>query len=78
MKTMTFDIPDSIEISEREARSMLAAKLYETGRLSIGQAAGVAGYSKRTFIEMIGDFNVSLFTSNDLDNDILNATRYHI
>lgn len=29
---------------------LLAEKLYEQGRLSLGQAAALAGYSKKTFI----------------------------
>jgi predicted HTH domain antitoxin len=29
-------------------------KLFETGKLSLGQAASLAGYSKSTFIELLG------------------------
>lgn len=33
---------------------MLALKLYEKGRLTLGQAAHAAGYSKRAFIDFLG------------------------
>ena len=42
------------EIGIEEAKLLLAIKLYETGRLSLGQAAAVAEYSKRTFMEILG------------------------
>ena len=64
--------------NEQYTKTMLAANLYESGKLSLGQAADLAGYSKRIFMELLGDFNVSLFNSDDLDNDIANAKRYHI
>ncbi len=33
---------------------IIAAKLYEDGKLSTGQAAQIAGLSKRAFIELLG------------------------
>lgn len=42
MKTLTLQIPDSLD--ERETKTLLAAKLYEKGSLSLGQAAELAGY----------------------------------
>lgn len=59
MKTLTFQIPDNLD--EREARTLLAAKLYEKGSLTLGQAADLASYSKRTFMELLGDYDVSVF-----------------
>jgi predicted HTH domain antitoxin len=77
MKTLTLQIPDNLD--EREAKTMLAAKLYEKGSLSLGQAAEVAGYSKRTFMELLGSYNVSVFSysETELEKDILNAQDYH-
>ncbi len=59
---------------------VLAAQLYEMGKLSLGQAAEFAGYSKRTFMELLGSYGVSVFNYpvDDLDNDILNAKNNHI
>jgi len=41
--------------------AVLAIKLYEVGRLSMGQAAKVAGYSKRAFMEILGHYHVPIF-----------------
>ena len=60
MKQLTLDIPDSLELNEREARRFLAAKLYESGRLSLGQAANLAGLSKVAFSEILADYDVSI------------------
>jgi predicted HTH domain antitoxin len=38
----------------------LAAKLYEAGKLTLGQAAEMAGLTKVAFAEILGDFEVSL------------------
>ncbi|MEO7264862.1 MAG: UPF0175 family protein [Ferruginibacter sp.] len=80
MKTWTIEIPDSLEMSEKDAKTFLAAKLYENGSLSLGQAAALAGYSKRLFIEILGNYNVSIFSIGeaDLKKDILNAKNYSL
>lgn len=79
MKVLTLNIPETLNLDEKEARTMLAAHLYQKGRLSLGQAAELAGYSKRTFMELLGDFDVSVFnyTEAGLENDIENAKTYH-
>ncbi len=78
MKTLTLQIPDNID--EREAKTLLAAKLYEKASLSLGQAAKLAGYTKRTFMELLGNYEVSIFSHSEieLENDILNAQNYHL
>jgi predicted HTH domain antitoxin len=78
MKTLTLQIPDSLD--EREAKTLLAAKLYEKGALSLGQAAEMAGYSKRTFIELLADYEVSVFdyTEGELEKDLSDAKSHHI
>ena len=80
MKTLVINLPDTIDMTEKEAVMVLAAQLYEMGKLSLGQAADLAGYSKRTFMELLGGYGVSVFNYpvDDLDNDILNAKSYHI
>jgi predicted HTH domain antitoxin len=57
---------------------ILAGSLYEQGRLSLGQAAAVANLSKRTFAELLGTYNVSLFNypATELEQDIINANAY--
>jgi predicted HTH domain antitoxin len=54
---------------------LLASKLYEQGKLSLGQAAELAGLTKRTFAELLNRYNVSIFNSpsSDLSSDVANA-----
>lgn len=60
MKHLTLTIPDSLNLNEKDTKRFLAAKMYESGKLSLGQAADLAGLSKVAFSEILGDFNVSL------------------
>lgn len=70
--SMTLRIPDNIELDEKETIRFLAAKLYETGKLSLGQAAKLAGLSKVVFSEILADYNVSLFNydSSEIAKDV--------
>ncbi len=79
MQTLTLHLPDSLDLSAKEVTMLLATRLYEQGKLSLGQAAEMAGYSKRTFMELLGDYGVSVFnlTEEELLNDVQNASRYH-
>ncbi|MGM0411445.1 MAG: UPF0175 family protein [Bacillota bacterium] len=75
MKTISLKVPDFFDLNERETKMLIASKLYEQGKLSLGEGAEVAGVSKRTFIELLGNYNVSVFnyTVNELKGDIENA-----
>ncbi len=57
---------------------ILATKLYERGKLSLGQAAEFVGLSKRAFMEILGDYGVSIFnySGEDLEKDLENAKNY--
>ena len=59
MSQLRVDLPPEIEVEE--ARLLLSVKLFETGRLTLGQAAELAGYSKRTFMELLGKRSVEVF-----------------
>ena len=54
---------------------IIASKLYEDGKLSSGQASKMLGLSKRAFIELLGRYGVSVFSTSlsDLKSDIDNA-----
>lgn len=75
MKTVTLSIPDNLEIGHNEIAMMLASQLYEQGKLSLGDAAAVAGLSKKTFAELLGKYGVSIFNypATDLAEDVANA-----
>jgi predicted HTH domain antitoxin len=79
MKELILKIPDSLDLKDKEVAMVLAGKLYEQGRLSLGQAATLAGYSKRTFMELLNNYEISVFnySIDELDKDVENAARYH-
>lgn len=75
MKTLTIDIPKDVDLTKREILLILASTLYEQGKLSLGQAAHLAGLTKRTFAELLSQLNVSIFNfpASELASDIKNA-----
>ena len=75
MKSIVLNIPDELDVPTFDCSIYLASKLYEDGILSAGQAAAVAQLSKRTFIEIMGKYGVSVFSTKveDLLEDIANA-----
>ncbi len=75
MKTLSLNVPDFFELNEKEAKLILASKLYEKGQLSLGESAELSGVSKRTFIELLGHYDVSVFNydAESLESDIDNA-----
>ncbi|OAD21619.1 protein belonging to Uncharacterized protein family UPF0175 [Candidatus Thiomargarita nelsonii] len=64
-----------MNIEAREIAFILAAKLYEDGKLSLGQAAELAGVSKRTLMELLGNYDVSIFNydAQEIEGDFKNA-----
>ena len=70
--TLELKLPDGVELSEFDIKMILAARLYEMGTLSGGQAAELAGVSKRTFLESLGRYGVSIFgyTAEELEEDL--------
>lgn len=70
MRTLTIQIPEDID--ENEVRMAVAATLFDKGVLSSGQAAEIAGISKRTFLETVGNYDISLFgeTAEDLEKPV--------
>jgi predicted HTH domain antitoxin len=75
MRTITLNMPDSLSMENREIAMLLASRLYEHGKASLGQAAEVAGLSKRAFAEILGSYNVSIFNypASDISRDVANA-----
>jgi predicted HTH domain antitoxin len=75
MKTLTLNLPDTLEVNNRDVAMLVATHLYEQSKLSLGQAAEVAGLTKRTFAELMGSYHVSIFNfpASDLSHDVSNA-----
>jgi predicted HTH domain antitoxin len=74
MQEIVLKLPSAINASEWEVKMMLASKMFEMGKLSSGQAAELVGVSKRTFLELAGKFDVSIFgyTGDELKKDLQN------
>lgn len=75
MRTIQLIVPDNVDLKDHDFLMIIAAKLYEEAILSAGQAAEIVGLSKRAFIEMLGKYGVSVFSTSisDLHSDIANA-----
>jgi predicted HTH domain antitoxin len=75
MQTLQIQLPDTITIDAREIHLLLASRLYEKGILSVGQAAQMAQLSKRTFMELLGQYQVSVlnYPADEIKLDFDNA-----
>lgn len=71
MDSLTIKIPSKLNLSETEIKRFLAAKMYEIGKLSLGQAAELAGLSKLSFSEILADYGVAIinYSSSDIIKD---------
>ena len=64
MKQLNINIPENTNLDERETKRFLAAKMYETGKLTLKQASEIAGMSVIAFSEILADYDVS-FINHD-------------
>jgi len=70
MTTMTLQIPDTLEKEHDETVRFIAAKLYESGKLTLAQAAEMCNMPKWDFAEILIDYGVHYFDASataDLD-----------
>ena len=75
MKTLHLNIPDQANLEENEVSRFLAAKLYESGKLTLGQAAQMVGMRTVEFADILSNYSVSLFNypASDIPKDAANA-----
>ena len=75
MKTIELNFPDSIEIDNKEISIFIIAKLFEAEKISIGQAAEMAGVSLSDFMDTLFEYNISVFnySASELASDVKNA-----
>jgi len=55
---MTVELP--VDVTPEEAQLALAIRLYEKGRISLGRAAMIAGFSKRAFMDILSREGVAI------------------
>lgn len=70
MNELKLELP--LEIQVDEAKLLLVIKLFEVGKLSLGQAAKLAGYSKPAFMELLGKYNIPVidYPPEDLEEEL--------
>lgn len=74
MSEIQLDLPS--DIPEEEARRLFYMTLFQKGRLSLGKAAELSGYSKRTFMELLGKEGIPVFnySGDDLEKEFEGRT----
>ena len=70
--TVEFDLPDTLLLNGSDLKMILAAKLFDMGELSSGQAAKMVGITRREFLESVGKYGVSIFqySAEELKRDL--------
>lgn len=61
---LKLNLPDTINISKEELKTIFLYSIFSRGIISSGQASEILNISKRTFIENAGKYNVSVFQYN--------------
>jgi len=61
-----------MNVSDQEARLAMAVRLFQKGTISLGQAAGLAGFSKRGFIDILGHEGIPVvnYSVNELQEEL--------
>jgi len=61
MTTITLQVPEALEREHDETVRLIAAKLYESGKLTLGQAAEMCAMEKWDFAEILINYGVHYF-----------------
>jgi len=74
---LTLEVPDVANVSQTDAQILLAMKLFETEKLSLGKAAEMAGLSYRAFYELLVRYGIPVvsMTEDDVKWEIENARK---
>ena len=61
--------------SDHENKILKAVKLFESGSLTMCQAARSAGYTMSEFMDLLKNYNVSVINhpASDIESDVKNA-----
>jgi len=74
---LALEVPDVANVSQTDAQILLAMKLFETEKLSLGKAAEMAGLSYRAFYELLVRYGIPVvsMTEDDVKWEIENARK---
>jgi predicted HTH domain antitoxin len=64
MTTLTLEVPEALEKEHDETVRLIAAKLYEAGKLTLGQAAQMCGMKKWDYAEILINYGVHFFDAS--------------
>ena len=69
-EAVTLQVP--LNVSQSDAELLLAIKLFETNKLSLGQAAELSGYSYRAFLEVLRQTKIPVvnYSASELEQEI--------
>jgi predicted HTH domain antitoxin len=75
MKSLNINVPDKVHLDSKDTSCFLAAKLYESGRLTLAQAAQMVEMKTVEFAEILSQYGVSLlnYPASDITKDVTNA-----
>ena len=68
MTTMTLNVPEALEKEHDRTVRFIAAKLYEAGEVTLGQAAEMAGMKKWDFAEVMTTYGVNIYELSLVDD----------
>lgn len=76
MTTLTLEIqlPESVELSELDAKRLFVSKLYEEGIVSAGRGAEMLGMTYREFVDTFGIY--CRMTPEELQQDIKTLDKF--
>ena len=68
--TLTVELP--FDLDPEEALLLLTIKLFEEGIVSLGYAAKMAGYSRRSFMELLADKGIPVYnySAEDFEREL--------
>ena len=85
-RSLTIDYGDEVLLAlgmtpdefNKEARTLIAVKLYEMGRLSTGAAAELANLPKPLFLSRLAAYDIDTFniSKDELRSDVTSARRH--
>ncbi len=72
MQTAPVTLRVPVSVSPEDAELLLAVKLFETNKLSLGQAAELSGYSYRAFLEVLHRNKIPVlnYSGSDLEKEL--------